>query len=398
MISREELEALPVSSTVTQEVRRAYLQPRLFVTRRVSIYESDGTTLWRPENMQHRLISGSVSVSSDRDERRNLESLTLRNNDGVLSIDESGTGFFYDKIIKMYRGLNYIDSQGNYKRFEVQIGEFMIDSINDDRFPKHVVVSGRDYTKKLMLDQFAVDTSYAANSTLDTIVRTVAINGGIKKFRLGATGVTVSVAPTFGRTTSRWEALKSLCEGLNVEIFFDAEGYLVTRIYTDVATAAPYYTLSVSEGEKNVVDFSKSSSDSNIFNSIVVYGTSEEETVTGYKYIAYADNTDVNSLVSINRIGRRVFTDEIDYFTSQAQAQDYANRLLKVKQLVDYNLSFTSVCLPWLDVGQVIEFHDPFSPSTVPTRFMFSDFSIPGELGPMTGSGKRILPVRGTGA
>jgi hypothetical protein len=394
MPSISDLAGVPVSSAVTDEVRAAYLEPRLFVTRRVSIYESDGLTLWRPENMQARLIAGSVSVSGDRDERRNLEGLTLRNNDGLLNQDDQG-GFFYDKIIKMFRGVVY-QVNGSYKRFECQIGEFMIDTINDQRFPKHVVISGRDYTKKLMLDEFAVDTSFTAGSQVDTLVRTIATNAGVTKFRLGAAGIAVATAPVFPRQTSRWQAIKDMCESLNVEVFFDREGYLVTREYADVATDSPYFTLSMDQGRRNIVDFNKSTSDSNIFNHIVVYGTSEEETVTGYKFIAQASNTNANSPTSIPRIGRRTFTMEASYLTSQQATQDLANRLLKVKQLVDFNLEFSTPCLPWLEAGNILEFRDPFSAASIPTRFLFSDFTIPGELGPMSGSGKRILPATGT--
>ena len=139
--------SIPTSSLVTEEVRQAYRANRLTVVRRIAIYESDGKTLWRPDDMQNRLIDGAVNVDSDRDERRSVD-LTLFNKDGLLNQDSEG-GFWYDKIIKVYRGLVYRNAQNVLRRFEMQIGEFMIDSISDQRFPKSITVNGRDYSKKL---------------------------------------------------------------------------------------------------------------------------------------------------------------------------------------------------------------------------------------------------------
>ena len=112
---------------------------------------------------------------------------------------------------------------------------------------------------------------------------------------------------------------------------FDHEGYLVTRQYDDVSTTAPSFELTMDEGVENIVDFSKSTSDSNIFNHIVVTGTSEEETVTGYKYIAIRENNDPGSATSISKIGRRTFPFEVSYLNFQTEANSLADRLLRVK-------------------------------------------------------------------
>jgi hypothetical protein len=587
------LNPVTTSSTLTQEVRDAYLKPRLVISRRLSIFEADGITPWSANDVQDRLVSGSVTVNSDQDERRTFECV-LDNKDRGLKHDPDD-GFWYDKIIKAYRGIvyqakkrgrvvesnlapnpsfttttgmgtggsstnaissvwsmfgttsllnsppatgggstacypygttgamakmhmkkgrtytvsvwcylpqvqtgtldtrsrsldiSYVNSAAtpvtqfvyansgstpnvpgvyhlavtfrvpddasnmfirlmngskisgeviyfdglmivegyggttyfdgdttdtddyeytwnsdksvsymyekvyqNYK-YETQVGEFMIDNINTSRFPNQIVVTGRDYTKKLLLDQFAVDTAFAAGSKLDDIVRTVATNGGIKKFRLGSGGVIIGSTATFARTTSRWENLKSLCNSLNIEIYFDREGYLTTRPFQDISTAPPSFVLSKDESDANIIDFGKSSSDSNIFNHIVVIGTSEDETVTGYKYIAVMENRDPDSPTNIDRIGRRTFVYEVDYLTSQLDANNLCKRIFAVKQLEDFTLTFTSVCLPWLEAGRVVQFIDPDESETVPTRFLFSDFTIPLTLGPMTGSGKRIV-------
>lgn len=79
------------------------------ITRRVEVYEADGETLWNPDVENDpdfkRLVDGSISVDYTRDERRTLD-LTLRNDDKLLRPNALG-GFWYDKVIKIFRGVIY---------------------------------------------------------------------------------------------------------------------------------------------------------------------------------------------------------------------------------------------------------------------------------------------------
>lgn len=78
------------------------------VTRRVEIYEADAKTKWDPEgdtNYQPRVIDGGISVDYNRDERRSGD-FQFDNRDQALR-PESFHGFWYDKIIKVFRGVTY---------------------------------------------------------------------------------------------------------------------------------------------------------------------------------------------------------------------------------------------------------------------------------------------------
>lgn len=78
------------------------------ITRRIEIYETDGETPWYPsvdEELILRLVSGGVSVDASRPERRTLD-LILMNDDNLLRPNPNG-GFWYDKVIKCYRGISY---------------------------------------------------------------------------------------------------------------------------------------------------------------------------------------------------------------------------------------------------------------------------------------------------
>ena len=84
------------------------------VTRRVELYESDGVTPFYPNGSTediYRLIGGGITIDSSRAERRALD-LTLDNIDNKLRPNPDG-GFWYDKIIKPYRGVRY--ASRNYK-------------------------------------------------------------------------------------------------------------------------------------------------------------------------------------------------------------------------------------------------------------------------------------------
>ena len=78
-----------------------FLAPTTRHTRRVEIYEADAVTRWAGDTVS-RLKDGSVSVDYTRDERRSLD-LKLDNSDGGL-VNAPGS-FWYDKIIKAFRGV-----------------------------------------------------------------------------------------------------------------------------------------------------------------------------------------------------------------------------------------------------------------------------------------------------
>ena len=84
------------------------------VSRRAEIYESDGVTLF---NDVPRLVDGSISVDMSRAERRTLD-ITFDNSDRSLNHDPSG--FWYDKVIKVFRGTKWTSTQQQPKIIIVQ--------------------------------------------------------------------------------------------------------------------------------------------------------------------------------------------------------------------------------------------------------------------------------------
>lgn len=91
-----------MSITPPQQVVNATLAATSRIIRRVEIYEADGETRWNADK-EIRLVDGSVNIDYSRDERRTLD-ITLDNSDGRLV--NAPKYFWYDKIIKVFRGVN----------------------------------------------------------------------------------------------------------------------------------------------------------------------------------------------------------------------------------------------------------------------------------------------------
>jgi len=368
--------------TVPALAEAAFLAPVTRHTRRTDIYLSDGTTEWLHDAP---VIDGSVSVDYGRDERRALD-ITFDNIDGVVSY--SPTGFWYDKIIKCFRGVEYYDTSAlSWKSWETQIGAFMIDTLKESNFPTTVSVSGRDYTKKMLTSKFVVMTTFAQGSSLDTTIKNIALTAGIPNSQtlIPATGKTLGTDFIFDRGISKWEAAKQIADAYGFELYFDAFGILTMRTYLDPVTSPLSYTFFTGE-DGNLVTYEKSISDTRLYNHVVVSGESTDTLPVW----AEARNDNPDSPTSIGRIGDRLYQYVSSFITTTAQAQDVADRFLGIHSLQEYDFNFSSLMLPWLEVGEVIEFIDPKTEETQPDRFLMDTLTIPLALGPMSGTGKRV--------
>lgn len=360
----------------------AFMAETTVHTRSVEIYESDGITRWAKDTAA-RLKSGQVTIDYSRQERRAID-LTLSNDDGVL-VTEAGE-FWYDKIIKAFRGVVLEDGS----TWRTQIGEFMIDRIVEGNFPHDVKITGRDYTKKCLKSKFERATQFATGIALESIIGSIAANAGITKRILPATGVVVNKTFFFERGVERWKAMTDLASAYNYDIFFDSYGYLVMEEQVDPATTPPVVTIATGS-EGNLVQWEESTSDARLYNHILV--TSESSSTATLPMYSEAKNEVVGSPTSIAAIGDRLFQYTSSFFTEQSQLDDVAAKFLAIHSLEEFELTFQSLMLPWLDVGSVLEFSDPSQVDSDPARFLFSTLSIPLELAPMSGSGKRVVVV-----
>lgn len=124
------------------------------VTRRVEIFEYDGITPWQPVNVAAedyaRLIDGNISIDYGSDERRKVD-VQLENLDNVLRPNPYD-GFWYDKIIKTFRGVTF-----DYRM--VQSSGAILESANPDLT--------RSVLRSLGLGQLDDLTTLGAGSYID---------------------------------------------------------------------------------------------------------------------------------------------------------------------------------------------------------------------------------------
>ena len=364
----------------TPQALAAILGPTTKVISRVDIYEQDGLTEFA---MNARVLGGTVSVDQGRDERRNLD-IQLFNFAGELN---TGPGaLWYDKVIKTFRGV--VDTNGT--EWYTQTGEFQIDRISKAHHPDQVInITGRDYTKKLLLSKFRYTTLYASTDTLEAAVQAIAFAAGVTKFDLPVTGSVLDIDVIFEAGTSRWDAIKQICIAASYEPYFSPDGKLTIRPYSDPSSTPVTYTFGT--GASGVlVSYDQEANDNRLRNVIVVSG----EATDTIPVTALAANHTPGSPTSVEEIGERVEFITSPLIVNEPQAQTLADNLLKIAALEEYNINFSSLVLPWLDVGSIIDIPAIDNGSAFySTRYLLSSLSMPVGLGTMTANGKRVVLV-----
>lgn len=354
------------------------------VTRRVEIYESDNTTLWRPSS-QVGLLDGEVTVDSTRDERRQL-TLDLDNSSRDLIIGPDK--LWYDKIFKVYRGVRHADGSS----YERKLGEFLIDSIDDQSFPNTIALNGRDFTKKLLGDKFATTTGFVRNQPVEKIISTIATNGGIpaNKQNMPLTGKSTTKDYLFDRTVARWEAIKQIANDAALDVYFDQEGVLQLVVFADPYLDREQYTFQTGVNS-NVGEFQKTLVDDRIYNHVVVTGGTEDP--EGIPPYAVAENNKSTSPTRIAKLGRRSYFYTSSFMTTKEQCQAVADKFLKVHALEQYNVNISALVIPYLEAGITVGFIDPEPDVNQPTKYLMTGFTIPLDLSAMPVSVRRLTDV-----
>lgn len=378
---------MPPRPTYTEAQYRAkFLAPQTNIIRRVEILQADGETIWDDTyGNKSRLISGSISVDAERDERRSLD-LELANFDKALIVKPEG--FWYDKILRVWRGIEFYDSSGR-RTYEVPLGKFMMDRVAQPRFPNTVKITARDFTKKLLLSKLSEATGFTAGTSIEAIIAAMAGAGGVDDRILPATGVTITTDLFFERGKSRWECIKELANAHGYELFFNAQGYLEMRKYLDPTLSPVSHEFTTGPTTGNLVDWERASNDTRIYNHVSVIGA-DDDTIPVW---ADAFNNDPASPTRIDLIGQRTYPIESPLVTTFAQAQDLADTMLKVMGLEEYEINMSSLVFPWLEAGEIVRFTDPDPAQDDPTRFLLSTLTIPLGLAPMEAVGRRVMIV-----
>lgn len=395
---------VPYVGIPPMEVQNAITAGVVQIKRRAEIYESNAITPFGIANWDARLSTGSITVDGTRDERRMID-ISLDNTDFALNMNPYG-GMYYDKIIKVFWGVVYypVSSTGvvsAYQKFwETQIGEFMIDTFDEDRFPNVQHITGRDYTKLCLQSDITQSETFDSTYPVEEILTGLAANAGVTKFRMPATGLFFKDDTTFDIGTSRWAIMVQVADSVGYEVFFTADGYLAMRPYQDPVLSPLVYTFEPGASNGTLITYKKSSDDSLIKNHTMVVGATVTDD-SGISTTAYGEavNDDPRSPTRRYRpdgtihLGDRLDLFKSDYITSVADAQALAVQRLRVMGLEEFSVDFSSLIIPWIDANDIIQVINPNESVYTPVRFLFSNFAIPLGLGAMTGTAKRVTVV-----
>lgn len=274
--------------------------------------------------------------------------------------------------------------------WETQLGEFMIDGMSDRRFPGQLRVTGRDYAKRCIVSKIPRDVIFPTGTSITELIRSLARNSGILgNMNVPEVGKYLTAPLAYAAKTPRWDIMAAAANGIGYQLYFNNVGDLTMVPYNDPVYDPVAYEFKTGP-DGNLVDYERSTNDSNLFNHIVVYGAAN---AVGIPYFGEAINNDPNSPTSVAEIGDRYYEYSFDTVTNDNEAARLANVFLKVSALETYELNFDAICYPWVEANTVSRIKDPNAFDWEPDKYLTDTVDIPMGLGPMSMTGKRITYV-----
>lgn len=319
-------------------------------------------------------VDGGVDVDVTRGNRRTFQ-LNLLNNEAEFSPGTDLSGIFYvDRAVRLWRGISYGDSEEL-----VPLGTFLIDKADVivERNMSIVTLSGQDFWKKLSKSQFTVPTKYDAGTSLNSVIRDMALAAGVTQVLLDplsdrpTNSKTLNVSRSYEVGDRRGEELVKLCEAYGLDVYMDPLGRLVTEDFRDPADEATVWTYQPQESSL-LAQLQASWDDEKLYNHVVVIGTGDEK----QSYRSELSDTDPLSPTRINRIGDRTYRFESGVLASQ-ESVDKAARTIFYKNLaLTENVRIEAVCNPALEGNDVVRVVES-TYSRVDARFRLTSFNVP---------------------
>jgi hypothetical protein len=349
------------------------------IVRRADVYEEDGKT---PYYLDAPIIDGSVSVDATRDERRQVD-MVFDNVDGSFRSDPKG--FWYDKIIVLYRGI-----ETDTTVYLFRLGSFMIDQIESPNFPHTTHVTGRDFTKKMKNVSFHQATTFTNGQSAEDALRGIAVNAGFSITNIPPSTNFLGRSFAYEAGSPRWDAFKEIASAFGYQAYMDVNGIPTVSLMVDPLTAATSWTFSTGEPDGNLASFTKRTADANVFNEVLVISKATNQ-LPLYGIAQNTEPTSPTSIVNLNQT--RTFKYDTTLLTTQAQVDTLALQLLKVQGLESYNVQMEAIVIPWLEGYDAVTFLDPEPGFGESTSFLLVSFTIPLLLGTMACEARRITIV-----
>ncbi len=369
----------PVSATARAKLTRAHRRAA-----RISVLDSalnpiEGAVLTGAAGYA---ISGSVRIDRTRDVRRTCD-LTIANPDGVWTPRGLGDLFYWDRLLKLERGV-YLDPS-TIEWFS--LGVFVIDQPVVDVAASTLRITGVDRMDRVLRSKFTTPTTYAIATRLQTVLAAIAVDAGIGStfHRLDDGGKTLAAARTFDADTPRIDALRQLARDYTLEAYADADGVFVVEPWRDPIELASAWTFSPGEAAV-MTGLSKTWSKDRLYNHVRVTG--EASDVTPIVSAEAIDDDPASVTYYLGPLGDRLFTYASAMIRSTTQAQLVANAMLVEHALVEETIDLPHSPIPMLEAGDVVAIAE--TTSDTEGRYQIQSMTMPLGAGGATLETRRL--------
>lgn len=368
---------------ITEAARSTLVRPHRRAAR-VSILDADlhpieGAVLTGEEGYA---IAGSVVMDLGRDVRRTCD-VTLVNPGGVWTPREPGDLFYWDRLVKLERGVYTSPSQIEW----ASLGVFVIDQpqVNvTDSGGIDLRITGIDRMDRVLRSKFTAPDFYAAGARLQVALADLALDAGIGSgfHRLDDGGKTLAANREFEVGEERIALMRDLALDYSLDVYADADGVFVVEPWRDPMTVATAWEFTAGR-DAVMTGLSKTWSKDRLYNHVLVTGESAEGVIVRAEA---SDTNPASPTRTTGPLGDRLYTYTSAMIRTTGQAQEVANRLLVDHALIEEEIRLPFAPIPFLEVGDVVRIIEPAS--NTDDRYQIHRLTMP------LGAGAATLDVR----
>lgn len=308
------------------------------------------------DEFEDTILDGRITVDNSRVSVRSFD-LTATNVDGKLTWGSTNL-IWLDKYFKIYFGVKVNGSMEWISQGVFPVSAPIATSESSNTVKNEIEFSGND--KMSFLGKCEDTVTVVKGTDIATAIKSV-LSGIETLFNLDDTSAqpTTPYDISWAADTDYSKIISDLAAIIVWETYYDTDGYLRLHAPIDPTTTSPLLTLSATGTSFNLwAGSQRQMDDSNLANTIVVYGGSAQTNLVNYTI----QDTSASSPTSVQNIGKRVYVhnngNPDPLITTQALAQaraeyEYKNRLQVVEKL-----SFKMFPTPFMDVDDVYEITD----------------------------------------
>lgn len=337
------------------------------------------------------VIDGQVTIDATR---RRACTVTLVNEDGSWTPAGPDDPLYLNRLIRLERGV-YVDGSPEY----VTLGVFLIDrpQVTVRGSGSTMQVQGQDRLKLAAKSRFTRPTRYDEGTSVGEVIRAIAQDAGMGAtlYRLADGGKTLAADRMFEIGDDRVDAMRLIATSYGLDVFVDADGYLVVQqAMTPDTIPDPVFTF-VRGRDAIMLGITKGWDDDRLYNHSFVSGeASDQLPVSAEARDLNPQSPAYNPPDGTGPIGDRVYTYTSAMIRSEEQAQDVADALLLDIALVEETIEIPSVVHPAIEAGDVIGVIEPISRTN--DAYIVDSITIPLGPGTMTTTSKQVRELTET--